>query len=586
MPARPLLTLTAGCSALLLAGLSGTPAVAATVASPAKGVGTSGLTVLQLIAGGHDVTVGSVALLSDTVSGTPVAKATITPLEVDGTAYGKQEITPANSPLVLPTVTSPSSLSGTLALSSPPFTATATNGPSSRVGSDSLGSVSLLGLSVPLSGAVDLGTAVTSAGAVSEKELSLRDLSLPSIGAILAALGLDVSKLPTGTLTDLVDQLDLTTQAIDTAMAGVDAAQAQVDAATATAATKAAELLAAQQDQAAKQAALDTATAALQAQLDQVTPATLTLYPTADTIAGYAGLGPTGVAAVELDAPGTAAAYADYTDAQAALAAAQAAVAAAQTAVDTAQAAVTTLTDTLNGLLDAVDDLALPVLNGTPLVSLDSLTVATKALATSNKAGGQQAEIVGGAVGGLRVLGTDVLDAALGSSEVDVTKLVGDAVTDVNALVGELTASLSDVLTAVPGFPGLSVPAPEVGLLTKTVATSISGGYGRAATSIQGLSIALPAITIPEGLALPAAADLPAFSGVTQVAGQLTSAPVALGLLSVSEQSAFAPAVIAPTVDTGRPTLPKTGLPVGVTAFAALLLASAAVLRRRRTVTE
>lgn len=581
MKTRPLLTVTAGAAAMLLAGLAGTPALAATVVSPAKGAAASSLSVISVLAGGHELVVGTVALVSDNVAGTPLAKVTVTPLLVDSTAFGRQEITPANSPLVVPTATSPSELVDLVSLSSPAITARATNGPTSRATAESLGSISLLGLNVPLTGGVDLGSAVSSAGAVSEKALSLRNLSLPSIAAILAALGLDVTKLPAGTLTTLVDELGLTTTAMTTAMDAVDTAQAAVDAAAAIAATEAADLLAAQATEATQQAAVTAATSALQTLLDQISPATLTAFPGADTLAGYAALLPLGVDAVELDVPGTTAAYASLLSAQAALATATAAVATAQAALDAAQAVVTTLTATLTTALGVVDALANTVLIGTPLVSLDSLIVSTKALVTSNKAGGQEAKIVGGSVGGLRVLGTDVLETALGASEIDLTDLVGGAATEVTELMDEITGTLSDVLSNVPGLPALSVPAPEVGLLTKTTSTSISGGYGRARTSIDGLSITLPPITMPTSVTLPGAISLPALDGVTQVVGQLTSGPVALDLLTVSEQSAFAPAVIAPTVGV-TPTLPRTGLPVGVAAFGAMLLLAAGVIRHRR----
>jgi hypothetical protein len=582
---RPLLPLTAGAAALLLAGLAGTPALAATAPTPAKGAATSSLSLISTLAGGHELAVGTVSLVSDTVAGSPLAKVTVTPLVVDGTAVGKQVITPANSPLVVPTATSPSALVDLVSLSSPALSAVATNGPTSRASADSLGSLSLLGMNIPLNGAVDLGSAVSSAGAVGEKALSLRDLSLPSIAAVLAALGLDVTKLPVGTLTTLVDELAITTTAIDTALGAVDTAQTAVDNAAAIAAAKAAELLAAQATEVTRQAAVTQATAALQALLDEVDPATVLLFAGANTVAGYATLVPAGITAVEVDAPGSAAAYTSLTSAQAALATATAAVATAQAAVNTAQAQVTALTATVTTLLGGVDALARTVLNGTPLVSLDSLVVSTKALVTSNKAGGQQAQIVGGSVGGLRVLGTDVLDTVLGSPEVDVVDLVGEAGAEVTDLMGEITGTLSDVLSNVPGLPALNVPAPEVGLLTKTTSTSISGGFGRALASIDGLSITIPPITMPTSVTLPDAVNLPALDGVTQVAGQLTSGPVGIDLLTVSEQSAFAPAVIAPTVTTGTPTLPRTGLPVGVTAFAVLLLVGAAVLHRRKAAT-
>ena len=88
--------------------------------------------------------------------------------------------------------------------------------------------------------------------------------------------------------------------------------------------------------------------------------------------------------------------------------------------------------------------------------------------------------------------------------------------------------------STVPSFPTLSIPAPEVGLLTKSSSTSITDGFGVANTSVKGLSITLPSVSIPTALALPGAADLPALDGITQVAGLLTSAPVKIDLATLA----------------------------------------------------
>lgn len=586
MRTRPLLVGSAAASALLLGALSVTPAAAATAASPAKGVGTSTLSVLDLTAGGHTISIGGVSLSSDTVSGAPLATATITPLVVDGTAYGKQVITPASSPVSIPSQSSPGALGSIASLSSPAFAAAATNGPSSNAGAASLGSLSLLGLNVPLAGAVDLGTAVSKTSAIGQKSVNVTNLSLPSIGAILAALGLDVTKLPVGTITSLIEQLNLTTSAINTAQAGVDTIQGQVSAATIALSNAQQGLTAAQATQGADQAAVTSATATLNGLLAQVSPATVLAFPGANTIPGYQALSSLGIAAVESDAPGAAAASTALDNANAALAAANTAVTAAQAQVDAAQATLATVTATLTTALGAIDALATPVLNSTPLVSLDGFSFGSKALTTSNHTGGQLASIDGGTITGLHVLGTDVLRTALGVSSVNVTDLVGSQATALTSAINGVTGTLSSVLSTIPSLPTLSIPAPQVSVLTKTVATSISGGYGRALTNLQGLRIALPAITLPTALALPGASSLPALTGVTQVTGLLSSAPISLGLLSVSDQSAFAPAVIAgtPAGSVGNPQLPHTGVSWGVGAMAVLLMGAAFVIRRRMVV--
>jgi hypothetical protein len=545
---RPVLSTTAFLTALVLAGTAGT-AAAATTTTAALGTASSALNLLNVQAGGHNLGVGTIAMTSSTLTGSAVATIDITPAVVDGVAYGAQHITPASGATDVASQTTPSALSSIVSLASPAFTATATKAPSTKVGSTTLGSLNLLGMAVPLNGTLDLGSAVNATtGALANKTVSITNLSLPSIADLLAALGLNLNALPVGSLSDLVDQLDLVNSTIDTAQTALASAAADVDAKTAALASS--------------NATLTTATTALNALLAQVNTST---FPTAGTITGYLGLSdPTGVNA---SVAGLAAAATTYN-------AAKAAVDAANALLNTAQALVTSTTATLLTAIDAV-------LDGTPLVSLGGLTVTTKAAVASAKAGGQTAQIVGGEVTGLKVLGTDVLKTALGTTTVDALDVVGSASATVSAAISTVTGTLSSVLSNVPGFPALSIPAPQVSLLTKTTSTSIASGFGKALASVTGLKITLPAVTIPSALALPSAANLPALTGVTQVAGALTSAPVQLDLVTLSEQSAFRPSVTTVSTPQTPGDLPRTGLPVGVAIMALLALVGAVVLRRR-----
>ena len=553
MKTRPLLSTTAAVSALVLCGTTGTAAAGTTsTTTKARGSAASALNLLSVQAGGHTVSVGSLAMSSSTLTGSPVAKIALTPLVADGTSYGAQTITPADGPVTVPSQTSPSPLAGIVSLASPAFTASATDAPSTNAGAGSLGDLSLLGLDVPLAGTIDLGSAVSgTTGALAQKTVEVSDLALPSIADLLGALGLDLSKLPVATLTDLVDQLDLVTSAVDTAQAALTAAAADVDAKTASLTSA--------------NATLATATTALNTVLATVDTAA---YPAASTLSGYLAI--VDKTAVNTGTSGLSTALASYTSASALVATANGLLDAAQAVLDTA---TTTLVGAVTGVLD-----------GTPLVSLGSLSVSSKAAASSASAGGQVAEIVGGEISGLQVLGTDVLETALGSSTVDVLDLVGSTATTVSSTIADLTGTLSSVLSNVPGLPALSIPAPTVGLLTKTTSTDVAGGFGTALASLTGLRITVPAITLPTALALPGAASLPGLSGVTQVAGSLTSAPLQLDLATLSEQSAFAPAVTTvsspPGVDTPT-TLPKTGLPVGVAVLALVSIGGAFVVRRR-----
>ena len=128
-----------------------------------------------------------------------------------------------------------------------------------------------------------------------------------------------------------------------------------------------------------------------------------------------------------------------------------------------------------------------------------------------------------------------------------------------------------------------------------TIGTDILDGFGVASTSVKGLSITLPSVSIPTALALPGAADLPALDGITQVAGLLTSAPIKLDLATLSSNARFAPGVTAApgtgtpgtgtpgtgTPGTPAPQLPTTGASAALAALGVALMAGAIVARRR-----
>ena len=656
---RPSPLLSAAAAAALLAAVAG-PATAATTPSPAKGVASSSVTLLSVAAGGHTVSAGTLELLSDMLGAEAVAKILLTPLTADGTSYGQQTVTPAQSPISAPAISTGSvapALAGLLAVSSPVLEAEAdaTDGePSALAGATSLGGLEVLGLPVSIDGALDTASSVgRTAGATSEKVVSIEGVALPSVADLLGALGLDLSALPIDVLAELVNALDLVNPTIDAAQAAldqataaiqaqIDAAQAQVDAAAAALAAETAKLAGPQSQLAAAEADLASKTAALQPLKDalasaqsNLTAANSTLTSAQQQLAAAtaaANVFTTNPLNLGLPLPqalqdGLNAGNAAVTAANATVASATAAVtqatsdlAAAQSLVDAAAAAVTliknaiaTIQTAINGLQAALDaalaalnaildgvqaEIAAllgaitAVLDGTPLLSFDSLTVLTEATATSNTEGGQTARIVGGEIVGLEVLGTDVLSNVLGSSSVDLLDLVGGTLDEVNGLIADLTGTLSSVLSTVPSFPTLSIPAPEVGLLTKSSSTSITDGFGVANTAVKGLSITLPSVSIPTALALPGAADLPALDGITQVTGLLTSAPIKIDLATLAAQSRFAPAVTAapgtqtPGTQTPggtvTPQLPRTGMSQGIAALGIALLVGAAVAHRRR----
>jgi hypothetical protein len=632
--------LAAAAAAALVLGIAGPAAAstAATTAKPAAGTATSAVTLLSLALAGHDVRVGTVALRSDTVSGSPAAKVVVTPVRADGKAYGEQTVTPADSPASVPSfdssATLPAALRTVASVKSPVFSVSSStaSGASSKAGAASLGSVSVLGLPVKLDGTVDVTSLVNGQNALGEKTVAVKNLALPSIADLLAALGLDLSKLPVKTLTDLLAGLSLTDTAVTAAQKALTDAEAALgtvftdaqkaaDDANATVKTRLAEvakdtaaadqaLQALQQANSAVGAATakrDAADAALSTALAQLPASVVASVPTANTAAGYAALTPAQRSTVESGAPGTAATAAAATDAANALASAQstaaaaaaasaaadAALAAAKTALAAAQAALATAVAALKALLaqlapqiNALLAAVTAVLDRTPLVSIDSFTVQTQAVATTASAGGQAAKVVGGEIQGVHVLGTDVLKNVLGNSSINVLDLTGSTLSQVTSKVSALTGVLSSVLSAVPG---LSIPTPTVQLLTKSTSTGIAGGFGTAQNTVKALSISIPAITLPAALALPGAASLPAISGAPNLkgalgitaVGDLVSKSMTISVGTLSEQASFRPAVAGGPGTVGGPPLATTGLPAGIAVLGLLLLGAGLAVRRR-----
>lgn len=558
VPAGALLLLCAATPALATPASAATAAV---VSQKAAGSAESALGLLSVTAAGRTVDVATIELISDRLSATPVAKVVVTPIAVDGTPYGQQTITSGSATVpALPGASIPS-VPGVLSVGSPAVNAAASStdsGSTSSAGAQSLGSLSVLGLTVDLSGAAEAVTDVTGTASTATKRVQVTDLALPSIAELLAGLGLDVDLLPLDTLLTLVDELGLVlTSAVSTAIEALDAAQAELTAVTATLTSALAQLSAATD-------VVDTAVAAL------------------TTAIGSTGLTEASIAALPAEARAllpapVLAAFNDLVAARSAADAAQAVVNTAQAVVDAAQTAVQTAVAVV---IDAVEAL----LDGTPLLSLDSFEVSTEALATSAKAGGQQASVTGGEIVGLNVLGTDVLDTVLGTSSVELLEVTDEVLDEVDAVVDGLTGTLASVLSDVAG---LELTAPQIDVLGAATRTGVVDGFGEAETLVSALTVTLPRITLPTSLSLPGVGALPAFEGVTAVNGALSSLAGSVDLVTLTELSRFRPAVTSapPTgTPTTGPTLPTTGGAPGALVGLGLLTAAGAVLVvRRRT---
>lgn len=666
MRARPVLALTA--SLALVAGAVSGPVSAAVgepADAPAAGAATSGLTLLDVALGGRSLSVLELALRSDTLAGAPATSFVVTPLELDGTTYGRQSLKSRSGalPSVDTRAVAPAALSALAAIRTPAVDVTSDGGGSSAT-TRSLGTISVLGLPLAGDGEISISSAVDGAAAAGTKTLRVENLALPSLADLVAALGLDLTVLPTDSLADLLEGLDLGSTSTDAALALLESALAPVQAQLAPA-----------------EAALVDATGAVEGATAELADATAALAPvtkalndavqglTGTTAGGTAGLrmgrllgglpdvggvldpvvdpieevvdpvvqpvedvlgpvtqpvtdlvdevdtvldeadpvldgvldpvtdavdpvvSPVVTPVVEVLGPLPAlpvtvpaelqplvdvyeaakAAYdtalQDVTDAQNLLTAATQLLADAQTAVD---ALLAPFAPQIQAVVDAV----LAVLDSTPLVSLDRLEVTTRSAVTSAAAGGQTAEVVGGEVEGLRVLGTDVLDEVLGSSALDVVDLTAPLQSRLNSAVSGLTGSLSDVLSAVPGLPGLEVPAPTVSLLSRATVTEVVDGFGVAGSALRALSVSWPGLTVPAAAALPGAGSLPSVTGVptlpslsgalrTSAVGDLVTQPLTLSIATLEERARFRPALLSAAPGTGTPGTgtPGTGTP-------------------------
>ncbi|HVF18988.1 MAG TPA: hypothetical protein VNA14_01945 [Mycobacteriales bacterium] len=541
---------------------------AATAPVKAAGVSQSTAELIQISAFGKTVALGSLSSNASTLAALD-ALVEFTPVTVDGVKSGTQTVTPASSPKTVPAMSTtavgalPASL---LSITSPAadLAASVANAAPTAGLTGNLGSVRLLGADLLGSSGVQVGSAVNSVGSSAGKSLSLNDVGLPSIGDVLAGLGLDLSALPLPVVRDLLRSLPGTlAPAIEAAMTAAQSAQTTVDAAQAqlTAATSQAAPL--QAAAAAATTALQQANAAVvaaQAQLNLVN--SLPVPVPADVASATAALSSAQAAA---------------TSAATTLSNANAAVAAANAAVDAAQAALNAALAALNSVLDTVLAAAAAVLD-TPLASIDAVTVATRAKVGPKAA--DQVATVTGTISGVEVLGADVLSLAGLGSTVDLVSTANAVVSQINAQAGSILGAVFGTLNGA--VPGLTVPAPSVEFLTQRTETGMDGAFGTAYAAVNALTVRLGAITIPTLVALP---TLPALPGITQAAGSISTAPIEMIVGQLGENARFRPASlsgapITPGVN-GAPSLPRTGAPVGLAITALIVTGLAAVARRR-----
>jgi hypothetical protein len=214
--------LAAALLALTVAGsAAATAATSDTAPAPAVGTATSELTLLDLSVAGQPLSVGHLLLNSSRDDGTSA----FTALTNNGTSYGEHSLSAGS--VAIPSLNSdtvlPKPLANLVTVVTPATSMSAGAG-TTRAGFDSLGSVSILGLPLALDGTLSTTAGVDGNRAGAEKTLVVRNLALPSIGGLLGALGLDITKLPSSTLNTLVTKLGIVDGTIADARTALDAA--------------------------------------------------------------------------------------------------------------------------------------------------------------------------------------------------------------------------------------------------------------------------------------------------------------------------------------------------------------------------
>lgn len=514
------------------------------------------LTVAGTTLSGHDVSVATLSAVAQTLSQDAPAVSFV-PITLDGVKKGEVTVTPANSPKTVGAVGTGALPLNVLSASSPTATLTAAKAASGPVStlSASLGELSVLGMPLNLDGGVKVGSATDAAKAQAGKTLTITDVSLPNLSDLLAALGIDVKKLPAETLNGLIDSLQL--QISSAAQTAIDAADAAIDAADGAVDTTLATYQGAVATLTAKTAELDAelATALMPASPAPPAPITAPLdHDDWDALSGASGDAfKTAFETANAADVGLIAAIQAYEDAKDA-------AKAAKDAYDAALAAIQPLVDDLAELVDGV-------LAANPLLTIDAAQIGTNALAGASKAA-----TVTGYVSGVKVLGTDVLQTVTGNTKVDLVALTSTVASQVNSALATATGALSSVLATAPG---LVVPAPSVKVLTKQTSTGTDGAFAIANVLVTALQVDLGSVTVPDAFALAGAGDL---AGILPTSTGIKTAPMSLKVGQLAEAARFRPASSSGGANPGSH--PATGAPYGLAAIALIGTALAFGIRR------
>ncbi|MDQ1747505.1 MAG: hypothetical protein QOD07_1768 [Frankiaceae bacterium] len=569
---RPALAVTA---VLAVVTAAAAPALASASSAPAHGAASSGLRLLHVELGGHAISAGEIAAQASNAMSPHVAQIVVTPAALDGTTYGQQTVTPASSPVTVPSGAQTATIPGGLAsLTGPTFSVTAKDGTTVLTSAvlKALGSLSVgpLPVSLDATAASLTNTAeVTASQASAEKSVVLGNLALPSVAGLLSALNIDL-----GTLTSLLTQANLG-QLAQLVGGTVTSLSAAVTSAANTVAALPGNvpvpstLTAAQAAQATDDAAKSAADSAYTTSDPTFTTLLNTALATAVLPLGTPSL--VGTSPQQFLALSTtltsildAAAHAGTPGSSSTPLSDQAnADAAAKTAADALASAIDTLTAAIQALVTAVQN-AVNASND-PLASLGSISVTTKAVASANS----PAPVAEAKIGTLNILGAITPPAALTST------------------LNGVLAQLSGVLNSVAG---ISFTPPSVAVGVGHTSRSVSGTAHLATASITGVTITLPKLTLPTSFLNLAARSAKGASPRATVPTTVVTNGGTVEVGTLSESASYTPAVTgsagAPGSGSKTPNLAGTGMSYSLPVAAALVVMSGlALLRRRRAAT-
>jgi len=531
---------------------------------------------LHVEVGGHAVSAGQISAQASNAATPHVADIVVTPAALDGTTYGQQTVTPAHSPVTVPSGTQTATIPGGLAsVTGPTFSLTATDGATVLTSAvlKALGSLNVgpLPVSLNATAATLTNTAeVTATQASAEKSVVLGNLSLPSVADLLDALNVDplslvlsLTQANLNKLNDIVNGAPLTAlnNTVDLASSAIGAGAPQTWAAT-DAAKTAADTAAA--TAAANDTAANAAFTAALVTLDGISPLSALTLTTALTPTQYEGL-PTSTK-TQLDALATANNIDLATLAQTALDA------------DTAKAAADAAAQKLLDLENALFALATAVIdnvgsNTKSLASLGSINVTTKAVASANS----PAPVATAKVGSVSILG---------------------AVTAPSALTSTLNGVLAQLSSVLNSVAGISFTPPSVAVGVGQTSRSVSGSTHLASASITGVTITLPKLTLPTSFLNLAVSNARTLSAKARAFGKVASPRVSIpttvitsgGTIEVAtllENASYSTSASGSSSGSNSPGLAGTGGSYTVPVVAALLVMSGlVVLRRRRVAAE